>query len=82
MLQRVDFLMEDTRGKYASFIRVYVNYKRIYDLRHIDIDKGYNDNITYKHGPFYWLYTLYADENDIEIKDSTIKIRKNAEGGD
>ena len=83
MIQRVDFVIKDTHGECASYIRVYINHINIKGLKCIDVAEGYD--ISYKKGSFYFLYTLFADECDIEVKDSVLKITRNfinTKGGD
>ena len=72
MIQRVDFLIADSKGLYATGMRAYINHINIKGLKCIDVAEGYD--ISYKKGSFYFLFTLFADERDIEVKDSVLKI--------
>ena len=76
MIQRVDFVIKDTHGECASYIRVYINHKQAKGLKCLDVSDGYD--ITYRKGSFYYMYTIYVDECDIEIKDSAIKISRSS----
>ncbi len=74
MKKRVDFLMRNLYGDRATSIRAYIDYKRVKDLKCIDVAEGYD--FTFKKGSFYMLWTVYANERDIEVENQTLKISR------
>lgn len=71
---RIDFICIDSHGEYATGFRVYVNYRHIRGIKRINCEEGYN--IVHKKGSFYDLLTIYANEEDVVIEDSAIKIKR------